>query len=602
MDLEECFPPDILQNHFFIRDFQRELMNLKKNKVVHIAETLCQTPLVLTQGNVKRIAFNIFHVASIKPKLIPLLVDICNILIQHQSSENALGYLKECIAPNNIAKQRWYRSFLINCITKEIITIDEFMFLLKSLAICESLFLLFCWFAPLIQTHDEEVYNQIFQLLVNYCAHEEEAKRPLPPDFAFFKANFCRLSEKNWELHESYFKFGYPMPSVAYFIKEDNPTKMHNLLSATDQYDTIDRKMSKYEMSYDVNQRIEDSLFEKSEFIRARPTLIQFAAFFGARKCYTFLLSKGAEISIPDDEGKTLPQFIIAGGYFRVVKHGENPPPSPKLFDLRIDDIIQVGPKTVIPDFQEEELHEEEKYLRVDPEEYLRIIKTAIQFNQFELYEQLINIANCDITILNPHRISILHLAASTNNIEILLNCLEHGIDINVRDNQGRTPLHYAAENGQCESLFALISANEININAQDIDGVAPIHLAAKNNKLDVIQILQTNSDLDLDITDSKSNNAVIYAIKNGNKDVVYYLLSLHIDVNKRNKLGLAPIHYAIKVKQYEIVSLLLTHNFLDINYQDDISMVIFLFIKVFYYSIFIGLHFILPHFMIYLK
>lgn len=53
-------------------------------------------------------------------------------------------------------------------------------------------------------------------------------------------------------------------------------------------------------------------------------------------------------------------------------------------------------------------------------------------------------------------------------------------MDINVKDNQGGTPLHWACNTGS-EMALSYLLAFKPNINAQDYDGLTPMHLAVRN-------------------------------------------------------------------------------------------------------------------------
>ena len=61
----------------------------------------------------------------------------------------------------------------------------------------------------------------------------------------------------------------------------------------------------------------------------------------------------------------------------------------------------------------------------------------------------------------------------------------------------------------------------------------------------------------------------MITATKHGYNDIVYYLLCQNIDVNHKNEIGMAPLHFAVTKGHTQLVSLLLTHMYIDINIQD---------------------------------
>ena len=67
------------------------------------------------------------------------------------------------------------------------------------------------------------------------------------------------------------------------------------------------------------------------------------------------------------------------------------------------------------------------------------------------------------------------------------------GAEINVKNNRGWTPLHWAANNGHATIVEYLLTKGA-EINVKDNRGRTPLHLAADNGRKDVVALLQTKS------------------------------------------------------------------------------------------------------------
>ncbi|WP_163388111.1 ankyrin repeat domain-containing protein, partial [Endozoicomonas acroporae] len=88
-----------------------------------------------------------------------------------------------------------------------------------------------------------------------------------------------------------------------------------------------------------------------------------------------------------------------------------------------------------------------------------------------------------DVNLPDNQRKTPLHLAAEADNIYCLKKLLDQKIrkvDINARDNQGKTPLHLAAEADNIQCLIGLLdqTRHPVNINAKDDQNNKPLDLA----------------------------------------------------------------------------------------------------------------------------
>ena len=67
----------------------------------------------------------------------------------------------------------------------------------------------------------------------------------------------------------------------------------------------------------------------------------------------------------------------------------------------------------------------------------------------------------------------LIHKTANIGNVERVKQLLSSGVDIELRNNAGGTPLHAASANGRIEVVKLLISKGA-NVNAQNIQGGTP--------------------------------------------------------------------------------------------------------------------------------
>jgi len=91
--------------------------------------------------------------------------------------------------------------------------------------------------------------------------------------------------------------------------------------------------------------------------------------------------------------------------------------------------------------------------------------------------------------------------AITKEDLSKLQNCLKAGADVNLKDEDQMTPLHFAVDRGFLEAVQLLIDS-KADVNAQDSDLQTPIMFAVTCEHLDIITVLKT-AGADLTIKNS---------------------------------------------------------------------------------------------------
>ncbi|XP_042305139.1 SMC5-SMC6 complex localization factor protein 1 isoform X2 [Sceloporus undulatus] len=100
------------------------------------------------------------------------------------------------------------------------------------------------------------------------------------------------------------------------------------------------------------------------------------------------------------------------------------------------------------------------------------------------------------------------HLACKSNNVKKLIHLLSlPGIDINVKDNAGWTPLHEACNHGSTVCVREILQhCPEVNLFSQ-VNGVTPLHDALSNGHVEIAELLlQHGGPILLEQKDSEGN------------------------------------------------------------------------------------------------
>jgi len=153
-----------------------------------------------------------------------------------------------------------------------------------------------------------------------------------------------------------------------------------------------------------------------------------------------------------------------------------------------------------------------------------------------------------------------LHCASFFGIVEVVTGLIEMGCyDINEGDFSGRTPLAWAAHNGDEEVVKILLGREEVNPDKPDIEGLTPLSLASWNGHEQVVGILLGREEVNPDKPGNYGRTPLSYAASDGHDGVVKMLLGRNgVNPNKPNNDGRTPLSYAASDGHEGVVKILL--------------------------------------------
>ena len=133
-------------------------------------------------------------------------------------------------------------------------------------------------------------------------------------------------------------------------------------------------------------------------------------------------------------------------------------------------------------------------------------------------------------------------------------------VDKNKKDDDGKTLLICACENGDIEIALYLLSKGA-DSNAKDNYGNSVIHFASMNGLLQIVQCLIEKHKVNKDSKGSKDRTPLHYACEAGKYLIVEYLVSIGANIEAKDKLyGRTPLHFAALWNKKDIVELLISY------------------------------------------
>ncbi|KAL2854509.1 ankyrin repeat-containing domain protein [Aspergillus pseudoustus] len=156
------------------------------------------------------------------------------------------------------------------------------------------------------------------------------------------------------------------------------------------------------------------------------------------------------------------------------------------------------------------------------------LLWAAAQFSDRELTARasLRNGANVNATDLNG-RTPLLWAAWNGNLNLVRLLLSTGGADVNARDAGGATPLSVAAQSGYTAIAKVLLETEGINVNAADtIYARAPLSMAAEGGHVEIVRLLLETGKVDLDTNNWRVQASFFWAAERGFEGVVRLLLA----------------------------------------------------------------------------
>ena len=147
-----------------------------------------------------------------------------------------------------------------------------------------------------------------------------------------------------------------------------------------------------------------------------------------------------------------------------------------------------------------------------------------------------------------------LHYACLWGYLELVDALVKRGADINIRGTDQQTPLHVACihNNDNNVSIVKILLDNGADINAKNTDGRTPLHEACYNGDMDLALFLM-DSGADIHWINDYKQTLLHRASFNGPVDLVKILIDKGIDIHFKDAQNMTALHIACGKGNMEI-------------------------------------------------
>ena len=230
------------------------------------------------------------------------------------------------------------------------------------------------------------------------------------------------------------------------------------------------------------------------------------------------------------------------------------------------------------------------------------LLHFASGYSNQEIVEFLLMSNQISVNATNNNQATPLMFACSDGGrLDNMKTLIQYGANINARDSNGSTLLHYASGCSKQEIVEFLLKLNQISvnatnnnqttplmlacldggrldnmktlkqygadINARDINGLTLLHLASRYSKQEIVEFLLKLNQISVNATNNNQATPLMFACFNGGRlDNMKTLIQYGADINARDIYGETLLYYVCRYSKQEIVEFLLNSNQISVN------------------------------------
>ncbi|KAL5491842.1 hypothetical protein EMCRGX_G017207 [Ephydatia muelleri] len=164
---------------------------------------------------------------------------------------------------------------------------------------------------------------------------------------------------------------------------------------------------------------------------------------------------------------------------------------------------------------------------------------------------RLLTEGHVDVNITDQNGRSPLYTSSCNGHLDVVKALIKAGADINQADKNGKTALDIAVETGYREII-------EVLKNSQSKAATTQLLSAARNGDIATVRRLVTEGHVDVNITDEDGRSPLYASSSRGHLEIVKTLIEVGANINQVNKNGVSPLYVSIFNGRLDIVKTLI--------------------------------------------
>lgn len=174
---------------------------------------------------------------------------------------------------------------------------------------------------------------------------------------------------------------------------------------------------------------------------------------------------------------------------------------------------------------------------------------------QFSMIKLLLK-RGADVNARDSDGVTLLHFCCERQEIELARYLLDQGADVNAVDHFGGTPLMWSAGQNR-ESLITLLLDRGARVNDTDSSGDTALMRAVQNSAPGAMRILLRRG-AEVNRADGNRVKPLMTAVNLQNPEAVHLLLEKGADVNAQDREGQTALMFAVDIGSAELAETLL--------------------------------------------